>query len=394
MKKLKYLISGYPFFWLLSAVPAWGGVALLVSLKDLYKNRRDLVIIYFAFGFLIQIISISYSVFLDVYQFMRMIGMVHNLIVYLLIVCGVVYSYSFRMDDLISFFTKTSILLASLVVLVFFVHLLSGQENAYSLPWGNVVFSRAGYILGFTYPRVSIFAPYVNALGLMAVIIYGIVSLSYISGYITLKKTFVIGVAMFFVAVMAGSRTGVLIIAVLFYMNIAYKMKIVGLILSVLVISTLLVFSYYNDLISLLLEARAGSTDTRLALYLFSLDLVLEYSPVVGLGQKPFIQFSIPIGSHSTYIGYVVKNGLLGLIFVVFGFAFIFIDLLLSIIRGCSYRVYTSIVILLVMASLMTEDIDAFELNALLFGILVGLYFIERKRKGLNEKYTPNYIKK
>jgi O-antigen ligase len=81
----------------------------------------------------------------------------------------------------------------------------------------------------------------------------------------------------------------------------------------------------------------------------------------------------IPIGSHSTYIGYFVKNGFIGLLFVFIYWVDLFKQILSNYIKSKQRLSHSFIVIMFVSISLLFEDIDAFELNAYLFGILLGL---------------------
>ena len=62
-----------------------------------------------------------------------------------------------------------------------------------------------------------------------------------------------------------------------------------------------------------MLLARAGSNLCRLTIYESSIKLTIERSPVIGMGIKDMLStLPYPYGSHSSYIGYFYKAGILG----------------------------------------------------------------------------------
>lgn len=81
-------------------------------------------------------------------------------------------------------------------------------------------------------------------------------------------------------------------------------------------IAVVLAFGYlakdFSALATSTLESRAGSTATRIELYDRAIALWRE-SPVLGIGIKPDDGSGYPIGSHSTYVGVLVRTGLVGM---------------------------------------------------------------------------------
>lgn len=371
---IKYAFLIYPVFWLFSLVPVWGVVVLIFSLKTfILTYRTKLMFLLLIFGIL-QLLSIAASIGSDYFQLERFLPIIHNFVVYLLIVLGL---GTVQLDKGIenSFLKKSIIGIFFFVSLIFYLHLYFGPIVIH-FPWGDLAFSRYGYLLGQSYPRVSFLVPYVNASGVLALILYIIVSFQYVKKTISVKEVVIYGLLCLVVAGAAGSRTGVILIFTLLFLNAIFSlgsiMYVLGL--AVLIFVSFLIFSF--GALEFVSDMRKNSSEDRLGLYLFSLNMMWENSVFWGLGQKPIVDdFAIPIGSHSTYIGYVVKNGVFGIAFVSLIFSYLLVKIFLSILRFNASNFHTVLIFSFLILSGVTEDIDSFELNALLFGMALGEYF-------------------
>ena len=139
-------------------------------------------------------------------------------------------------------------------------------------------------------------------------------------------------------------------------------------------------FESFNDV-------RAGSSETRFALYSFQIERVLEQSPLLGLGVKERIaQFAVPIGSHSTYFGALYKTGLIGLCLVVLFQLSILLSWLTRMltVQDREARAFLSkcgVALIGMSVWMIGEDIDAPQMVAFAYFLIAGLVFsIPRRR--------------
>ena len=131
----------------------------------------------------------------------------------------------------------------------------------------------------------------------------------------------------------------------------------------------------------LIWKLRQDSSETRFALYQYSLQQLQGIDWVLGLGIKNRGEvFMYPIGSHSTYVSLCVKTGILGLAaFILFQGSLLLRWFrlrplvreerdLFFLWRGLGW------VFIAMMFWTMTEDIDAPQLVAFLYFSLVGIF--------------------
>lgn len=105
--------------------------------------------------------------------------------------------------------------------------------------------------------------------------------------------------------------------------------------------ATVILLIFYTNLIGnismIFIEfynAREGSNDSRLYLMEQSIKITLEESPVIGMGIKDVSELGYPLGSHSTFVGFIYKTGILGFIIGTVMFIFISMRLLLLKLHG------------------------------------------------------------
>ena len=87
--------------------------------------------------------------------------------------------------------------------------------------------------------------------------------------------------------------------------------------MAIILISPFMSASIYAK-IGDLVDSRQGSTSQRMIIYRKSIEETWNESPIIGKGVKRMIG-DYPLGSHSTYIGFFYKTGLLGLFFGIVG---------------------------------------------------------------------------
>lgn len=243
----------------------------------------------------------------------------------------------------------------------------------FSYPWADVYLSRVGFIGGITMPRVSLFAPYVNGTAILSFLTYSIYL--HKTGEPALSKL-IIGFLSLSIALFAGSRIVVFSISILIFLSLIRGR--LSLILIFILLPVILYLFLEINFLAAVQSARSGSSETRMWIYQVGLNLMFEINLLTGLGIKPYIDLipDYPVGSHSTFIGYVIKHGLFSLLFLSAWLFFVVkvtadkISAFIFAQVGSLPAIATMPVALLVF---MFEDVDAYELNALLFGFL--LYF-------------------
>ena len=122
------------------------------------------------------------------------------------------------------------------------------------------------------------------------------------------------------------------------------------------------------------LSSREGSNNTRIRVYLMSLSLVFDKSPIIGMGIKYMVD-DIPLGSHSTYIGFIYKSGVVGTIFAIVGFISIFCKLIrrYKSNRNC-LQLYLIFIFILFLLMFSLEDIDGADWLIIYFFIIMAIY--------------------
>lgn len=121
-----------------------------------------------------------------------------------------------------------------------------------------------------------------------------------------------------------ATRSGYLITGLAYFMAFLlcreHKRRDYLFIAALISVSIILLLLYKEDAensIHSFILARAGSNHTRIQIYLESIKLAFENSPVWGMGIKHISETGYPLGSHSTYIGVFYKTGVTGtLLFV------------------------------------------------------------------------------
>ncbi|WP_407656700.1 O-antigen ligase family protein [Lysinibacillus yapensis] len=111
-------------------------------------------------------------------------------------------------------------------------------------------------------------------------------------------------------------------------------------------------FSVLNELLS----AREGSNDSRTFLITESIRVTIENSPIIGMGIKTTSSIGYPLGSHSTFVGFFYKAGIIGFILSLIIFTIIAIKLLIS--KGNLTHSIMKLSLLLMIPMFIVEDID------------------------------------
>lgn len=359
-------------------------------LKEVINNNK---LYYFSAFFLIQVLSIIFSLDSRFFNIERFFAISHNLVAY----SGMFFGYYMITNDQYRLLVKKHIprLFYSLVGLVFISTIYSFLMRS-DLEYGGI-FSFLGeskfslvqynqldwyFVSGF--PRTTILGIYPNSSAIVFLLVH-IVNLVLNYKDISFKNGIILHLLLMFVVFMTGSR---------FYLVISFVLLIIYLVqtknkLYYLILGLPIVLGVFYFLMQSLMGLRTGSNETRSLIYEQSLYIMIKENIFFGLGIKPKIPletgFPYPLGSHSTLIGYFVKTGLVGGTYIFLGYLWAVIQYIHQLYRfiiGIEFSFilfYKWTAFMLILLASLSEDFDAFELIPFYFGSLLALIFIDEK---------------
>ncbi|TPE42985.1 O-antigen ligase family protein [Pontibacter mangrovi] len=385
-----------------------------VLLKKVSEDAYFLVLIIF---FFFQLLSSLFSTISDYYSLNRLIAILHNEVVFLFIIVGYVIYEDKKTKQIIKSNTLPLLFWVSTVVAVtglasyflnkdlYFDNFISKFVSSYP----QTVFTKTGWYEGEKQVRNMAFTIYPNSTAIMLMLLYAIAYEDLVKRNFIVR--FIITALILLGVVFTGSRIVTLfalvnIVFLFFKKPLSFKAVVVA---SVIIIIPLA--QYFIDQLNEIYSARSSSNDTRYYIQSFSWNLMLKEAPIIGLGLKPRLNElfggEYPVGSHSTYIGYYVKNGLIGGSFIFLFFLKLFSTSVLTVLKeNFSYiKLVLNILFIEILIILFFEDIDAYEMNGLLFGFFIanvkstsGKSFSEMEEKPLyasktkTDKATESYL--
>ena len=179
--------------------------------------------------------------------------------------------------------------------------------------------SAIDYFEGFSTRFVGFFA-YANLVPL-----FSIISIPFVVEYFEKKRIVSLGIVVMnlICSYYANSRSGqvimLLILALFIYDYLKLKITnkdrkyYVMMALLIVFVFVILAFPYISNKITDLFISRGASNSMRFTLYEESMKMMLENNPIFGMGIKDLYGGDIyPYGSHSSYIGYFYKTGIVG----------------------------------------------------------------------------------
>ena len=190
--------------------------------------------------------------------------------------------------------------------------------------------------------------------------------------------------------IMTNSRLGIFLVLLLMFFavnNIFNKqtnkvlMILFGLILLFIVVFN---FDKIANIIDSVIDSREGSTSMRSAIYSLSISRTIDDSLLIGNGIKEIFN-GYPLGSHSTFIGFFYKTGLIGTIVVITAFVLLYIEFYRKLKQ--EEKVIYLISAFCVLIFMMTEDLDGANWLLALYFSLMGVICNSKKNEGeKNEK--------
>lgn len=336
----------------------------------------------------LQIISTSLSIMNDYFDTIRFIGAFHNIFVFSFILIGFSLVYNEKYINIIYeklVFIIYIVLFSCIASIFLFYYLQTNIE--YNFLGHSIVFMSKGYLLDEVFPRLAIFTPYANATAIFIYLLTSIFILSpNYSNYKIITKI-IFALVVIIIVIFTGSRIVLLTVFGLFLFSFLKKRLYYFLLLIFMFF-----FIFYLieiDFLNTILSSRQGSSDMRMRIYTTSLETMLKTNLYTGIGLKPFVSSipDLPLGSHSTLIGYYTKNGILiGTLYLIFNLyifmQFIYIFFIFILKKTNHKNFYINYVVLSILIIYLFEDLDSYEINSLLTGIVLGIYF-KNKRKNV-----------
>jgi O-antigen ligase len=257
---------------------------------------------------------------------------------------------------------------------------------------GQIPLLKASTTLGFVHtdwfafrplPRIEIMAPHGPAVAALIILMTPIAA-TYYSSRKSGSYWAIIFLGLFsLLATLARSATLALVIAICTVYLFNKRHRLMFLMLSVsLIIFTLPLLEVIVEWFSSL---RSGSSSSRFMVYEETLRLIKRENILIGIGVKPReSDISIPIGSHSMYLGMLLKTGLLGLLsFILFQINIIktWFRLIKEKMKPETRDIFNHTGVSLIAASLFlfTQDLDAPQLVAFLYFLMIGILTVISK---------------
>lgn len=299
------------------------------------------------------------------------------------------------------------IVLFNIVILLFFyivmliAHYILGMSNLSYM--GKVLFSSSWYE-DAEEVRFQGFLEYPNLVPLFLMMFT-----PFLFSYVNTKKLgklkmFCLIVFSILLVNASLSRSG--LIAILFgfvvYIIITYASKNIKLFIAISSFTSAIIlclmyffqgFTFLYDTFTQVVNAREGSNLTRGSIYQSSVGRAFENSPLIGMGIKDISPYdNLPYGSHSTYLGFFYKTGIIG--FVIGILLFLFINFKIYAQSKHYFKNYNLKFFLCMLGSLslvlIFEDIDGSNWLIVYYFSVVGILLNKKNWRNSNENLFSN----
>ncbi len=395
MKKFVYLFNKYA---IRSVFLSWltGMLIPLLYLLFAFNVKKVLMTIKKPLGFYLFIFVVlqATSVFLSpLYYFFtweRFFAIIHNIIAFLFLFLGYGIFSCQKYRDVLSGNIKSTFYTVSAIIVITSIYSLVTHQDLvfYGIPglagietkFNMVSFNMMDWFI-IDFPRTTVFSVYPNASGITVTLLYFL--LIYFS-FIKNKDAQILipTICLCFAVLMTASRLYIVFSLVVLVLSFVKSREGLYRLLMLIPIGLFLL----AIIIPFILELREGSNNARSMIYHESLKYMLHINPVFGLGMKPRLLTNLglpyPVGSHSTVIGYFVKNGFIGGLFILTGYLIVFLKYglyLIQIIRKninfdrVTFFLQSVFVIILFMT--FSEDLDAYEVMMFYLGMALYVYW-------------------
>ena len=310
----------FDFFWAIVLFPKPVQLVVLLGFMLYFMNVKLIISKdKFALTQLIVLgiyaISIIFNAIISFHELTRVLAAVNTILITFTAINLYIFFSTVQIDTSRvgkSFLFNTGVLLLFLLIYLFYPAKESLTIMGYSV-------SAIDYIKASGTRFVGFFA-YSNLIPL-----FSIVSIPFITDYFNKREIYSFGIIVlnFIFSYFANSRSGQIIMLFItaFFVYDYLKLKVkkgirklyVLIAVTIIAILGLVAFPYILAKINYMFSSRAASNSMRFAIYQNSIEKMIDNNPIIGMGIKDLYGDSIyPYGSHSTYIGYFYKTGILG----------------------------------------------------------------------------------
>jgi hypothetical protein len=379
------------FIWLVGLLFPFLYGLIIINFKRVVKSFESAPpLIWILLLFIpIQLISLLLSINSEYYSNERFFAMIHNILAYSFVFLG--YSFLTKAENRILirdnigrlfWVSFIAVIFLSIISIFFKNHLSYGGILGLigiSSKFTTVNFFMLDYYMWSNFPRTTVLSVYPNATAISLFLVHSIyIFLNF--NKLTFNKKILSHLALIVIIFMTGSRLYfVLSVILLISIFISSRKRLLITILT-LIITLPLVYLFFQFLYS----SRSGSNAARIIIYIESIKYMIKNNIVFGLGLKPripeLLNLPYPIGSHSTLLGYFIKNGLLGGLYMLLLYLLYVVYYLASIIRmlktkhaWSTFSFYINTVFLILLVMSLTEDLDVFELIPFFIGIVLWI---------------------
>lgn len=357
-KTIQMLMIGFLFF------------VLVCNYKKIYIDKRMLPFLLFS---LIHLISIIFNMF-SIKETSRIVAALNTCSLWILGTLIFSYIEKINLDKR----KVNKIMFYNVVLLIFFAlvyFILTRLNFGFNYPIIRKL-ATLNWAYGVKGYRFVSFMEYPNL-----VVIFYFISLPFALDYIKEKNRlfkFIFLTLSILPVFFSDSRLGI-VLCIINYLYVLPKLlekekfKKFILITIFFLLGIIILLFKWNDMYHYLynlIYSRQDSTSMRTLIYETSINKVIDNSILIGCGIKTMMS-GYPLGSHSTIIGTFYKTGVLGTIFMIWGFC----SLLSSIIKRERHgsKIYL-LSFLCLLGMLAMEDLDGANWSCILFFMLISIF--------------------
>ncbi len=318
----------FKYLWLIALCPKVIQFFILgaisIGILKLQIGKNDRVFSAFMIYVICHILSIFLNGLVGTFDVMRMIAAMNTALIWIIAIQY--YGYYKRHDvDIIkvSKYMMFNVIILIMAGITGFI--LYDQFGVTSVTFAGRNLMSRDYLLGVESVRLVAFLEHSNLVNMLFYMCFPI-SLIYIRSA-NKSKQYLYYLISLFPVYLSKSRTAIIISTILtiisIYTNLKEKKKKILVIIGSLILLIVLfgttdyVAQIYQATLNLI-NGRSNSTNTRLIIYMTSIEAVLKNNLLLGMGIK-IMRGDYPLGSHSTYLGVFYKTGVLGSLFFLLG---------------------------------------------------------------------------
>ncbi|MBD3108287.1 O-antigen ligase family protein [Bacillus sp. AGMB 02131] len=322
LKADRFLLTPFYFFWIIAILPKILQLFFLIAILLLFIHKKinqtniisSLILAYI----IIYAISFMVNAFSTVHDSDRLLASLNTLLTWIV---AFLYFQVFLNNPLCLVKIRKIVFYNILVLfgLYAFMQMLQLIGMKEFMFFGNFLFFNSWFSGGEQH-RFQAFLEYPNLIPLLFMIF-----LPFTMNNFKNNRVRIMGfIGLILIVVYASlSRSGLLAIlaGIFLFLLIRFAASKAKLFIGLLALTSICLItinyldSYLIDMFGQYASAREGSNATRGNIYSTSIKKAFAESPLIGMGIKDLSPYDlIPFGSHSTYVGFFYKTGIIGFI--------------------------------------------------------------------------------